>query len=187
MSSNTVYIYGLVCPLENKIMYVGKSYDVKLRFRQHILLAKNGESSVKAHWIRELIDNGLMPTVTIIEACSQDEWQEREHHWIAHYQSVNPNLKNGTPGGSQIDRFRSAMAHRPPTRQACMTEQIDTTGKRGKGKPRVSADSIRVQIVLTVSAEVWADFVRTCKTQETKQAEVVRGLIIEWVEKEKQS
>lgn len=59
--------------------------------------------------------------------------------------------------------------------------------KRGKGKPRVSADSIRVQIVLTVSAEVWADFVKMCKTQETKQAEVVRGLITGWVEKERQA
>lgn len=59
--------------------------------------------------------------------------------------------------------------------------------KRGKGKPRVSADSIRVQIVLTISDEVWSKFVTDCKTQETKQAEVVRGLITGWVEKEKQA
>lgn len=76
------------------------------------------------------------------------------------------------------------MAHRPPTRQTCMTEQIDTTEKRGKGKPRVSADSIRVQIVLTVSAEVWAKFVDDCKAKKVKRAEVIRDLIARRTEEE---
>ncbi len=55
--TDQTYIYGLLCPVENKISYVGKSNDPAFRYKQHIRLWNAGRDSSKAvqlkeNWIR---------------------------------------------------------------------------------------------------------------------------------------
>ena len=101
--NNVVYIYGLVCPIENKVMYVGKADNVRRRLRQHIRESANGNSCAKSVWIRGLQEMALAPSVIVIEECSFNSWQEKERYWISHYKSVNPDLKNSMPGVSKYE------------------------------------------------------------------------------------
>jgi hypothetical protein len=93
---NQPCIYVLKSPVDDRVMYVGKSIDPELRFEQHIYEAKREEQNRKAQWIRELLSCGLLPILEVIERCDSNQWQERESFWIAYYQSVNSDLRNTT-------------------------------------------------------------------------------------------
>lgn len=94
-----IVIYGLVCPVENKVMYVGKSKDASIRLKQHLDSAYRGDKTIKSEWLRSLKRLNLSPSIEIIDSCSIDDWKECESRWIEHYKSINPNLKNSRPGG----------------------------------------------------------------------------------------
>lgn len=95
-----ICIYGLVCPIENKVMYVGKSADVELRLRQHMKEAIKGHESEKCKWLRSLHKLNLSPSIVILDKCIESEWPEKECYWIKHYRSINSDLKNKHPGGA---------------------------------------------------------------------------------------
>jgi len=90
-----VFIYGLICPLSNKIRYIGKSINPKQRFKKHINYEIKSDTH-KARWLNKLIKQGLMPELVIIEETSLDQWQEREKYWIEYYKN---DLTNETIGG----------------------------------------------------------------------------------------
>jgi len=133
--SEQVTIYGLVCPIENKVMYVGKSIDVKMRFQQHIHGGTH-DSTAKGKWIRELKSANLLPSLQIIETCDESVWVERETYWIKHHQSINPNLKNGHLHKSLkfYTNTRVSVRAKEPARQIAqpgsITLQIDKIATR---------------------------------------------------------
>lgn len=88
------YIYGLVDPRDDKVKYVGKTVELKERFRTHIRECRKSNSP-KNFWIAHLLLLGLEPELLVIEVCEDSKWKERERFWIAHY----PDLKNCTLGG----------------------------------------------------------------------------------------
>lgn len=92
-----VVIYGLVCPINDMIMYVGGSVNENERLYQHMKEAERGHQSPRHEWIRELQKTGMNPSVKVIERCTPDNWREREKFWIKHYHFENPKLKNTTP------------------------------------------------------------------------------------------
>ena len=57
-----MYIYKLSHPSSDKI-YIGKTSDIKLRLNRHI---KENGVSPKNSWIKNLVDNGLRPEISII-------------------------------------------------------------------------------------------------------------------------
>lgn len=59
--------------------------------------------------------------------------------------------------------------------------------KRGKGKPRLSPDSVRRQITMTIELTIWRQFEEKCAESGMTQAEAFRRLMHKWVEKEKQA
>lgn len=66
----TTYIYGLMCPLEEKIRYVGRSVQPVERYRQ-ITGGANGtpqqDSRKRVDWIGALKQSGAMPELVILE------------------------------------------------------------------------------------------------------------------------
>ena len=88
------YIYGLVCPVENKIMYVGAAVNPEDRLHKHLGLAHNGDTSIKGAWIRSLMALGESPSVEVLEECTEDTWREREDYWIEYHRALNPDMKN---------------------------------------------------------------------------------------------
>jgi hypothetical protein len=94
------YIYGLRCPVSDRVMYVGKAVKAQTRLFCHVREAINGGQSAKSLWIRGLLDTGYQPTLEILEVCHGDNWRERETFWIKHHRALNPALTNVHPGGN---------------------------------------------------------------------------------------
>lgn len=89
-----ITIYGLVCPLENKVMYVGKASQAQWRLEEHLSEARCGGQSPKCDWLRRLISLGLTPSIQVLEVCERPVWTHREKHWIEYHKKLNPDLKN---------------------------------------------------------------------------------------------
>jgi predicted GIY-YIG superfamily endonuclease len=86
-------VYTLADPRDNLIRYVGMSKQPVQRFAQHLL--GNDQNDEKTAWIRELMQDDLMPTLTIIEKV--ETWEEankREMQWIRYYIEVGMPLTN---------------------------------------------------------------------------------------------
>lgn len=67
------YIYVLICPIENKIRYVGKSKNPKTRYKQHLKDAEKKQNTKKQKWIRELKSKKLYPIIKIIDKEENEE------------------------------------------------------------------------------------------------------------------
>jgi group I intron endonuclease len=98
------FIYGLICPLNNNIRYVGQTVDIKRRLTSHINKTKNkiGKKTKKEEWILELINLGLEKQIkiTIIEECDSLNVDEREIYYINKYRLLYENITNTLNGGS---------------------------------------------------------------------------------------
>jgi len=94
-----VFIYGLICPLTNQIKYVGKTIQqLKKRLKCHVN-PSDKDLTYRANWIRSLKNQGLKPTITLIEECTENNWIEREVYWIDYY-SKQFELTNYAKGGN---------------------------------------------------------------------------------------
>lgn len=90
------FVYGLLSPEDEIIMYVGSTSDVVSRLRNHIVDARKRNATNRNKWIRSLILKGLRPTLVILEECDSGERAERERYWITQYRIHNPDLTNKT-------------------------------------------------------------------------------------------
>lgn len=86
-----VYIYTLSHPITNEVRYVGKTINLKRRYKQHLY---DKRTTHKCNWVKSLKNEGLKPVLTVIEVC-YDNWQEREIYWISQFN----NLTNFLDGG----------------------------------------------------------------------------------------
>lgn len=91
-----VYIYGLKCPIENEILYVGKSKNPEKRLLSHL-----GEKykSKKNSWLKNLKQKGLIPELVILDTASEDKINDLEKKWIEKYKA-HPKNKNMAEGGT---------------------------------------------------------------------------------------
>jgi hypothetical protein len=100
-----VYIYSLS---DSKgIRYIGKSCNTVRRLKSHILEAQSPKSRGchRIHWLRSLLASGQQPLLAVLEVCNDDNWAEREKHWIAHGKICGWELTNNTEGGDGNFRF----------------------------------------------------------------------------------
>lgn len=71
------YIYTLSDPSTMEIRYVGQTNEPKRRFNDHISSSINESSdsynTYKARWIRKILNNNLLPIMSIIDSCSSFE------------------------------------------------------------------------------------------------------------------
>lgn len=108
------FIYGLRCPIEREILYVGKTKDLKNRLRQH-LTGELARKSKKTSWIKSLLRKNLKPELIVLEKCSKENVDEREIYWISRY-SQNPKNKNMTIGGT------GGVTHPPMTKKVMRSD-----------------------------------------------------------------
>lgn len=105
---NTGFIYGLICPIDNKIKYIGQSfYSIKRRLKRHIAqtLSKKGKLTKKEAWIKSLIDKNMAEQISfvILEECEKAKLNENEVQWIKKYGIENlTNLAEGGAGNVLI-------------------------------------------------------------------------------------
>ena len=99
------YIYALIDPRTNAVRYIGKAFDVAVRYKSH---CKGNDTTRSARWVRELAAFGLKPTVEIVEiinSTSPDEWSRAERQWIANFKLMGYDLTNLTSGGDGAFAF----------------------------------------------------------------------------------
>jgi group I intron endonuclease len=96
-SEYKVYIYTL-SDIDDEVRYVGKTNNIKRRYRQHIRESKNG-NTYKCFWIRSM---DKLPIVKIIHECNVDNCDYWEKHYISIYEKLNFKLTNLTEGGDGI-------------------------------------------------------------------------------------
>ena len=93
-------IYKITNIINNKC-YIGQSVQIERRWQWHKNNYNNkNERTYDNHFYRSIRKYGIENfKFEIIEECQEDELDEREMHWIAHYDSFN-NGYNSTIGGA---------------------------------------------------------------------------------------
>ena len=65
----THLIYSLLHPITEKIMYIGKTKNIKKRYLDHCRYPKKVKTRLDL-WKREIISSGLVPLIKIIHECN---------------------------------------------------------------------------------------------------------------------
>jgi group I intron endonuclease len=99
MMSNSTFIYSLSDENHN-IRYIGKSFNIKKRLRDHICEAKKEINTHKNRWIMSLLKNGVYPVIEIIDEVPSSEWEFWERFYICLFKSWGIQLTNNTEGGN---------------------------------------------------------------------------------------
>lgn len=93
------HIYALKNPDTEDVGYIGKSYDVKTRFKQHLC---DNTGTRKAHWINSLKKEGKKPVLIILESDYDDiKGSDAERKWIKYYRTLTTGLLNSKDGGGK--------------------------------------------------------------------------------------
>ena len=66
------YIYYLICPIDGKVRYVGKSSNPQRRYKQHITKLDR-LLTPKRMWLESLFKKNLKPICKVVEKCDNDE------------------------------------------------------------------------------------------------------------------
>lgn len=128
--TNLAFIYTLSEPNTRQVRYVGKTFDLKCRFSQHIHRAKKNTQSYVYTWIRALMRNGELPIVDVLEEFHENDieaWEQAERFWIETLRFYGCNLTNLDSGGGsgrraslstrlKIGAHSSKRVHSPETR-----------------------------------------------------------------------
>jgi hypothetical protein len=104
------FIYGLVDQRTDKVRYVGRTYDIQKRKKDHVYEATHPNTSMapesyKNKWIRKIIKNKLNIEIILLEETTYEKSDEREQFWIAFYERKN--LTNKTDGGLKKEYFQN--------------------------------------------------------------------------------
>ena len=122
---DTTFIYSLSCPLDGEIKYIGKSNDPKSRFRKHKSLGdtNKGDNPMKNIWIKNLLEKGFTPILSIIEEVDIKDWKVREKFYIKYYKELGYKLYNVCGGGNGLTFGNSgSYVGNPPVKVVCLTK-----------------------------------------------------------------
>lgn len=130
-----ISIYRLSDPRDGQVRYIGKSADLSRRMKEHLNRGSGGNRH-KVEWIAGLRAEGLEPTVDVIETVLEDEAQERERFWIAHYRESGAVLLNAADGGDLSLRRRGRAKGNGGNGYVAVTAQLEVkTAEWAKNEP----------------------------------------------------
>src|SRR6185503_10610541 len=125
-----IYIYGLFDPRNLELRYIGMTENsISIRLSGHISEARHSSKrNHKVNWIRQLLSEGLVPAIEVLEECTIETWQESEQAWIADCKKFNVRLVNVAKGGNKPPAFNELP-------KAQMEEVREKWSKTRKGRP----------------------------------------------------
>lgn len=82
-------VYGLIDPRSGELRYIGKTQNLARRLRQHLQTSELRANTYKVHWLRELLTEGLRPTVMILEEAHEGaNLNDSEKELIEYFRSL---------------------------------------------------------------------------------------------------
>lgn len=101
-----IYIYILVCPIDNVVRYVGSSKNPKIRFKQHIKDAQHNRTK-KQKWILNLKSRMDLPIMRIVNKCDDEIFSLKleEETMIDHIDTVY-NIHMPDKNHGYVEHFR---------------------------------------------------------------------------------
>jgi len=131
-----VYIYALIDPRTNEVRYIGKSVTPEKRLIVHVCTTHVDSNPRKLNWIKQLKEEGLRPTLLILEETTTELWPEREKYWIEFQRSLGNNLTNladgGLGGGSPSEETRKLIGEKNSIRMQDQTIKAHLRGIFGR-------------------------------------------------------
>lgn len=92
------YIYGLIDPITQELRYVGKTYNIRIRYNEH--MSKLKKNTYKNNWIKKLLQNKLKPEIYCFEEFdSENDAYEAEEFYISYFKQIGCKLTNNSVGG----------------------------------------------------------------------------------------
>lgn len=89
MSNKTHYIYALTDPAMTEVKYIGRTKNPAKRLKDH---CSRKNSWALWQWIAA--NKPAKPQMIVLEECSEENAEEREHFWIEVYKATGANLLN---------------------------------------------------------------------------------------------
>lgn len=108
----TVFIYGLACPVEGIVRYVGQSISPYNRVIQH---SRSYAHPELASWIEGLVKTSQFPQVVILEVATIATANECERQWVVHYY--------GQHGSRLLNRALLPVSRRVPRKESVLKKQ----------------------------------------------------------------
>jgi len=148
------YIYTLSHPITNEIRYVGKTVNLKNRYKQHLY---DKITSHKANWVQSLRKDNLKPILAVIEECTKDNWEEREIYWISQYDNLTNHRKGGQGNSDYVQitseetRKKLSEAHKGRKLSA---EQKQKIKQNSKPKRKVLINGIEYESLMEASRQL---------------------------------
>jgi hypothetical protein len=94
-----MFIYYL-SGLDGEMKYIGKTIDLKKRFKSHLLHSRLKKDTYKNHWIKKLLNDGDCLEIHIIQQLyNEKDLNEAEKYWIKFFKDNGARLTNQTEGG----------------------------------------------------------------------------------------
>lgn len=134
-----IYIYTLSDPSTNTVKYIGKTVDIKQRYKDHIKVAKSTNiHTPNINWVRSLINEGKQPIMEIIDEIDCD-WEWLEQYWISQFKTWGFNLKNITDGGDTNPMNN-------PTSRKKVSDKLKGVAKSQEHNDKISKSKLGVSI-----------------------------------------
>jgi hypothetical protein len=92
-------IYGIIDPVTNKIVYIGKANNVQARLKTHISSSRTKKSNLYS-WITEQINNGRPIQMVELASAISEDWQSLEKAMISQYRAEGLLLNMANGGNS---------------------------------------------------------------------------------------
>jgi GIY-YIG catalytic domain len=100
MAQRTIFIYGLYD--DSGIRYIGKTYHLEQRYREHISISRNQNNTHRSNWINKLKREDKKPQMIVLEETNDNQQEMRERTWIAFGKNIGWQLTNTSDGGDGI-------------------------------------------------------------------------------------
>jgi group I intron endonuclease len=127
-----IFIYTLEDSNGN-VRYIGKTKNIKRRYREHIRNYKNSKTYVN-NWIKSLIKDGESPVISILDEVDYDDSAFFEIYWISQFKSWGFNLANLTIGGDGISGYKWTDEQRQKMRKPKSKDHIENLRRSLTGR-----------------------------------------------------
>lgn len=100
-----VYIYALINPVDGSVFYVGRTNNLRNRYRNHAFGSASAGSGL-SRVIETVKRKGSVPLMGILEFVDEsDDWILREEYWIKYGLEKSWPLRNYGKGGGMCKLF----------------------------------------------------------------------------------